>query len=246
MKQAKMPQVIYSSDDGWTITKRELIASISILVFFFVAGAMLYGILDKQANDANDIYRKAITITDSQNMKYGIETGIGNAFVGGELSSIDPVTYKGTEYMSLKIVKQKYTKHIRKSGKNTIITHSWDTINTSYSSCNYVNFLGIKFLYKNIDGLVYREIETVKESYTIRYIYYGIPKAIKCSSFVSLNKDIVNKNIYFHENVDVNALRRICLNDGKVTKICFVIGWIVLTSFAVFMFYRIDNNWLED
>lgn len=246
MKRVKMPQVIYSSDDGWTLTKRELIASISILVFFFVTGAMLYGIIDKKATDANDIYRKAITITDSQAMEYGVRTGIGNAFVGGELSSVDPIAYKGIEYMSLKIVKQKYTTYVMRNGKNTYITHSWDTIDTSYNSCNYVNFLGIKLLYKNIDGLAYRGIETVKESSHIRYIYYGIPKAIKCSSFVSLNKDIVNQEIYFYENRDINNLREIYLNDGKVSKILFVIGWTILTGFVIFMFYRIDNNWLED
>ena len=243
----KRTKLLYSGDN-WSLTLRELIASISIVAMFLVFGLIIYQKIDRNISDKNDIYRKAIGVTDESRMKYGIDTEIGYAFCSGELTSHTQITHPDIDgtYMSIEIQKQKYRTHYRRVNGKTHIYHSWDTIDTDYLNTDYVKWLGFDFSFKQISGLNYERVKMVETGYHMRNIYYGIPDKIDVSSFIKLTHDTVNQTIVMHRNVSVNELREMCLNGGILTKVLFWIGWIILTGLVVFVFYYADNNWLED
>ena len=118
------------TDRGWDfgnfeITKREIIASISIIAVMFLIGVLISSKISDWQINQNDKYNKAVKIQSADLFQYGMETNVGNAFVYGELKAVDTVTYPkiGGKYIYVKKVKEKYTRHTRrvahKSGKRT-------------------------------------------------------------------------------------------------------------------------------
>lgn len=97
------------------ITKREVIASISIIAVMLIIGVIIHGNISEKIMDSNEKYNKAIKVEDEELFKYGMRTSVGNAFVYGELEVLDPVTYSevGGEYSYIEKVKEEYTMHTR-------------------------------------------------------------------------------------------------------------------------------------
>ena len=103
------------------ITKREILASISIIAVMILFGVLISSKISECQMDKNEIYNKAVKIDSQEMFQYGMDTNIGNAFVYGELKAIDTVTYTeiGGEYMYVKKVKEKYTMHTSKVAQTT-------------------------------------------------------------------------------------------------------------------------------
>ena len=121
------------TDRGWDfgnfeITKREIIASVSIIAVMLLIGVLISSKISDWQISQNDKYNKAVKIQSADLFQYGMETNVGNAFVYGELKAVDTVTYPeiGGKYIYVKKVKEKYTRHTRrvahKSGKRTYYT----------------------------------------------------------------------------------------------------------------------------
>ena len=91
----------------FTITKREILASISIIAIMLLIGFLISGKIQESQLDKNEKYNKALKIEDSEMFVYGMRTNIGNAFIYGELKAVDTVTYPeiGGEYMYVKKLK---------------------------------------------------------------------------------------------------------------------------------------------
>ena len=85
------------------ITKREVILSISIITIGLILGIIISGKLSDRAKDKNSIYNKATHIESKELFEYAIRTNIGNAFVYGDLISLDPVTYDEIDGEYLKV-----------------------------------------------------------------------------------------------------------------------------------------------
>ena len=79
--------------DTFTITKREVIASISIIAVMLLIGFFISDKIYENQLDANEKYNKAAKIKTQETFEYGMRTNIGNAFVYGNLEAIDTVTY---------------------------------------------------------------------------------------------------------------------------------------------------------
>lgn len=246
------------TDRGWDfgnfeITKREIVASISIIAVMFLIGVLISSKISDWQINQNDKYNKAAKIQSADLFQYGMETNVGNAFVYGELKAVDTVTYPeiGGKYIYVKKVKEKYTRHTRrvahKSGKRTYYTTetywTWDYVGKESKKAKKINFCGIDFKSNKIVLPDDEYIDTVKESSRIRYKYYGVGTKYKGTIFTALKDKTISDKSVFYNNRDISETVKHLESDMPL--ILFRIGWILLTGLVVFGFYYLDNNWLE-
>lgn len=246
------------TDRGWDfgnfeITKREIVASISIIAVMFLIGVLISSKISDWQINQNDKYNKAAKIQSTDLFQYGMETNVGNAFVYGELKAVDTVTYPeiGDKYIYVKKVKEKYTRHTRrvahKSGKRTYYTTetywTWDYVGKEGKKAKKINFCGIDFKSNKIVLPDDEYIDTVKESSRIRYKYYGVGTKYKGTIFTALKDKTISDKSVFYNNRDISETVKHLESDMPL--ILFRIGWILLTGLVVFGFYYLDNNWLE-
>ena len=97
------------------ITKREVLASISIIAILLLIGVLISSKISEHQMDKNEIYNKAVKIKESDIFEYGMRTNVGNAFVNGNLKAVDTVTYPEIDgnYMYVEKAKERYTMHTR-------------------------------------------------------------------------------------------------------------------------------------
>lgn len=95
------------------ITKREILASISIIAVMILIGILISSKISEYQMDKNEKYNKAVKIESQEMFQYGMDTNVGNAFIYGDLKAVDTVTYPeiGGEYMYVEKVKERYTRH---------------------------------------------------------------------------------------------------------------------------------------
>lgn len=244
---------------GWgfgdfEITKREILASASIIAIMLLIGTLLSAKISNWQMDRNEKYNKAVKIENNTDLfQYGMDTNVGNAFVYGELKAIDTVTYPeiGGKYIYVKKVKEKYTKHTRRvahrSGDHTYYTTetywTWDYAGSDDKECKEISFCGVDFPIKKIDYPSPDYIQTIKESYYIRYKYYGTATKYKGTIFTVLkNKTIADGSSFYEDSKIPEVIDRL---ESGIWNVVFWIFWILLTGFAVFGFYYLDNKWLE-
>lgn len=238
------------------ITKREILASISIIAVMLLIGVLISSKISEHQEDKNAIYNKAVKIESQDMFEYGMRTNVGNAFVYGDLEAVDTVTYPeiGGEYMSVEKVKERYTRHTRTvtktrtvNGKTQTYTETevywtWDAVERWSEHCNKVTFLGVEFDY----GQIYRPgehyIDTQKESSHIRYVYYGSDTKYTGTIFTNLRDKTINDTTFYN---GTNIEETVEDLESSIGTIVFWIFWILLTCGCVFGFYYIDNRWLE-
>lgn len=243
---------------GWDfgsfeITKREILASISIAAVMLLIGILISSKISDWQTEQNDKYNKAVKIESTDLFRYGMDTNIGNAFVYGDLKAVDTVTYPeiGGEYMYVKKVKEKYTRHTRrvahKSGKHTYYTTevywTWDYVGKESKKCKKISFRGIEFKSNKIILPGEDYIDTIKESNHIRYKYYGTGTKYTGTIFTVLKDKTITNESKFYSNQSISeVVKRL---ESGAWLIVFKIFWIILTGAAVFGFYYLDNEWLE-
>ena len=95
------------------ITKREVIASITIIAVMMILGFVIAGKIDAYQIRKNSEYYKAIQITEPDQFRYCMDTSVGNAFVYGKLEAVDPVTFPelGGAYLQVERIEEHYTMH---------------------------------------------------------------------------------------------------------------------------------------
>lgn len=238
------------------ITKRELLASVSIIAIMLLIGVLISGKISEAQLDANEKYNKAIKIDTLDLFEYGMRTNVGNAFVYGDLEAVDTVSYPDIDgsYMYIEKIKEEYTKHTRtvsdydndgnRIGEHTEVYWTWDIVNRESLKCKEVSFLGHAFTSDKIDTPGGHYIDTIKESSKIRYKYYGVDTSFVGTIFTDLRFDTIADNTPFYVNMTIEQTVK-HLETGSYV-IFFWIFWIILTGFCVYGFYYADNNWLEN
>lgn len=236
------------------ITKREILASISIIAVMLLIGILISSKISEHQLDANEVYNKAVKIDNTDLFQYGMETNVGNAFVYGNLVAVDTVTYPeiGGEYMYIEKVKEKYTKHTRtvtykdSNGK----THTkketywtWDRVGNENKKCQDISFCGITFNSNKIDLPSTDYIDTIKELSHIRYKYYGVGTNYTGTIFTDLRDKTISDNTQFYNSKNIEETVKQLESDGGM--VIFWIFWIVLICGCVFGFYYAENKWLE-
>lgn len=236
------------------ITKRELVASISIVAIFLIIGILISGKLNEAVMDANEKYYKALKVDTKEMFQYGMDTSIGNAFVHGDFEAVDTVSYPEIdgEYLYIKKVKEKYTRHTRTvvttiNGKTSTRTETywtWDIVGTESEQSKEVSLLGIDFNTSQFDIPHGDYITTIKESSHIRYKYYGYPAKSNVTIFTSLKDgNIGQSNIPIYKDLNIEqTIQRLEQNFGMAI---FWMAWLGLTALVVLGFYYLENDWLN-
>ena len=242
---------------NFEITKREIIASISIIAVMILIGVLISEKISEHQMDKNEVYNKAVKIESTDLFQYGMDTNVGNAFVYGDLKAVDTVTYPeiGGEYMYVEKVKEKYTMHTRQvahtrtvNGKSqtyyTTETYwTWDRVSSEDKKCKEISFCGITFKSNKFDIPGTDYIDTIKESSHIRYKYYGIGTKFTGTIFTELKDKTISDNTNFYNNMNIEETVERLESDGG--EIVFWILWIILMVVCIFGFYYLDNKWLE-
>ena len=65
--------------DDFEITKREIIASVSIVAILLIIGFLISNKISEWNVDKAEIYNKAVKIESSELFQYGMDTNVGNA-----------------------------------------------------------------------------------------------------------------------------------------------------------------------
>lgn len=243
--------------DGFTITKREIIASISIIAVMLLIGVLISSKISEHQMDKNEVYNKAVKIEDDELFQYGMDTNVGNAFVYGDLEAVDTVTYPeiGGEYMYVEKIKERYTMHTRQvahtrtvNGKTqtyytTEIYWTWDYAGSEDKTCKEISFLGHTFSSNKINLPSEEYIDTIYESSHVRYKYYGVSTKHTGTIFTDLRDKTISDNTRFYKNMTIDETVERLESGGGL--IIFWIVWIFLIGLCVFGFYYIDNRWLE-
>ena len=239
------------------ITKREILASISIIAVMILFGILISSKISEHQMDKNEIYNKAVKIESQEMFQYGMDTNVGNAFVYGDLKSVDTVTYPeiGGEYMYVEKVKERYTRHTRQvshtktvNGKTqtyyTTETYwTWDRVGSEDIKCKEISFCGITFKSNKFDIPCADYIDTIKESSHIRYKYYGTRTKFTGTIFTELKNKTISDNTNFYNNMNIEeTVERLESGGGEII---FWVFWIILIIICVFGFYYLDNKWLE-
>lgn len=238
------------------ITKREIVASISIIALMFILGIIISGKISERIMDSNEKYNKAVKIEDEELFKYGMSTSIGNAFVYGDLEVIDPVTYPevGGKYSYIKKVKEKYTMHTRtvtytdSKGKTKTRTETywtWDKVASESIRSKKALFLGVEFDFTKFLNLEDNHIDTIKESSHIRYKYYGSPIKATGTIFTALQDNNIGNEVKLYEDMNITETYEY-LEDGFGLIFLFWFAWIWIIIGCVYGFYYLDNEWLND
>lgn len=249
------------------ITKREIIASITIIAIMLLFGTMISGRIKESELDAKETYLKAIHINDSDLFKHAMSTNVGNAFVYGDLIALDPVTYPeiGGEYMRAEKVEERYERHEKwetkkdsngKEHRELKVWYEWDVAHRESIHSNRILFCGVEFPYEQIDyGLYSSHIETIKgdkvyslksgERVKVRFKYYGISTTHKGSMFADLRNNNIPDNTRFYNEMSTEDLLNCLMSMSNGGVIIFWILWTLLIGAVVYGFYYLDNTWLE-
>lgn len=233
--------------EDFEITKREILASVSIVAVMILIGVLISFKISEHQADQNEIYNKAVKIESQELFRYGMETNIGNAFVYGELKVIDPVTYPeiGGKYMRVEKIKEKYTKHTRTVTHTKQETYwTWDEVDRESIQCKKISFCGVKFKSNKITFPSSKYIETIKESKHIRYRYYGVSEKHIGTIFADLRNKTIPDKTYFYKDMDIEKTVDY-LESGNIWSIFFWLVWIILIVVVVLVFYYADNEWLK-
>lgn len=241
--------------DDFIITKREILVSICVICIMLAIGFMFHNSIQNDIVDNNEKYNKALKIKDKDLFEYGMRTNVGNAFVYGDLVAVDPVTYPeiNGQYMYIKKVKEKYTRHTRrvceKKGKQTVcrteVYYTWDTVDSEYLKSKKVKFLGIQFNITKFDIPDLEYIKMIKESSHIRYKYYGVDTNYKGTIFTDLRNGSISDKNDFYKGYDIQKTYDVFIRNGISESISFWFLWLILTGGLVYGFYYLENNWLE-
>lgn len=235
------------------ITKREILASISIIAIMLIVGVLISGKIANYEMDKNEMYNKAIKIDKTEMFQYGIDTNVGNAFIYGDLKAIDSVTYPeiGGQYLHVEKEKEEYTMHTRtvtdSKGKSHTETYwTWDYAGSEELESKEVEFCNIKFDSSKIRIPSGDYIDTIYKSSDVRYNYYGYPVNSKGTMFANLNKNnqLGDSKAAFYTDKSIDETYDYLVKDFA-TPIFWVV-WIVIICGCVYGFYYLDNAWLNN
>lgn len=237
------------------ITKREIIVSIAIVAIMMLFGFMISDSITDARLDKLQEYNTALKIPNNNTelFQYAIDTDVGNVFVEGKLKFLDPVSIDDIEgkysYISREL--EKYTKHTRvvtyvvngKTRTRTETYWTWDHVKTDEWESKQINFNGVDFPTNKIEIPSSRYHSKASCGYHLRYVYYVRDIEWQGTLYAKIKDHTFESRSDFRADVDIEKM----LEYYTVFNWLWVFWplWILLTGGLVFVFYYIDNNWLE-
>lgn len=235
------------------ITRREVVASITIIAIMMILGFIIAGRIDVWQIQRNSEYYTALQITDSEQFRYGMETSVGNAFVYGTLEAVDPVEYPEIDgrYLYVKKVEEHYNRHTRtitttdsKGRTHTRVETywTWDYAGSEDIHSQKIRFLGVEMDYDKIQVPDANHIDTIKETSHVRHKYYAVPAECVGTIYTDLRGGAISDKSGFFLNADIKTtIERLTISYIWI----FWTAWIIFTGAVVYGFYYLDNDWLN-
>ena len=108
------------------ITKREVIASVTILAIMSVLGILIGDRIWDYQTDKNEKYYKAVKISENEELfKYGMETNVGNALVYGDRRISVPGTFRGLRAIHVLCISSALRPTDRQANRGRIRRSQW-------------------------------------------------------------------------------------------------------------------------
>ena len=247
--------------NSFSITVRELLISIIILVVFLLVGIGISSLIKSSALEEEEKYLKAYKLNNDNDMwNYITDTEIGSVLAAGTACIIDGVTMDGIEgnYWSMRKEIQKYTKHTeevrheREVGDRTEVYYttetywSWDTIDTHTITGTKFDFLGKEYNVGDFGiGNAKYYLTTTDAGYHLRYVYYVTPAAISGVLYTEILHGQYNHSIWYANSSIDNVLNQKSA-DFILFDIIFWIIWIFFLCIVIVIYLYKDNEYLED
>lgn len=241
------------------ITKREILASVTILAIMVGIGVWLSAPILSKATERYLAVASSVVANTDDEFDYISRTNAGRFLANGTLSVIDTVRLEELPgvYSSVKKVKEEYRLHTEvyttTDGKGHTTTHtrtyhSWDEVKHWNYKAERAMFRGKEF---KIDE-VYRvriqkdtiiKVKTKMFENDTRYVYYTAPVSF---DGVMLGSAMNRK---YEEPKFVNGLTAeeyIKNTERKLngSTVLFWILWSLLTAGMIAGFYALENKWL--
>ena len=122
---------------------------------------------------------------------------------------------------------------------------TWDCIGVDDKKCKNIKFVDIQFPVGKIEISSPDYITTIKESSHIRHKYYGTPEVLEGTIFTSLKDSTITDNSQFSTNKKIQETMESYVQTNHIFLYLFWIVWIGLIVFVVYLFYALENKWLE-
>lgn len=239
------------------IKKREVIASIVIVAIMLILGFSISNSIRQNLLEKYHEYDTAIHVDEEELFRYGMRTNIGNAFVYGNLTTLDPVTFPEIQgaYSYVKKEEQEYRMHTRtvtetytdSNGKTKTRTKTetywtWDTMRTERKASTRIEFLNVEFAYEQIPFPSSNYITTIDTGYHRRNKYYGTDTDFQGTIYTTLKDNTIGEtSFYCNQTIDETIEH---LESGHQIVV-FWVFWILLIIAAVVGFYYLENKWLD-
>ena len=189
------------------ITKREVLASVSIVAVMLLIGFLISGKIQNSIMDGNEQYNKAVKIENEELFQYGMDTNVGDAFVYGDLEAVDTVTYPeiGGEYIFVKKVEERRERHEEKitekdsKGKEHTrirVYYEWETENVESLHAKEIKFCGSTFSYNKIDLPSSKYIKTIPGDKVYSW-ECSISKVCKNRTLVLCFHSVIHKSHFY-------------------------------------------------
>lgn len=235
------------------IKKSEIIFSIIIIAVMMVLGFSISEKIRQKLLEQYMEYDTAVKIDSEELFRHGMSTNIGNAFVYGELKTLDPVSFPEIdgEYSYIKKEEQEYRRHTRlvkykdddgNEQEREEEYWTWDTMRTYKEKSTKISFLNVEFAYEQIPFPSSHYLTTISTGYNRRNIYYGTDTTFTGTIFTYLKDDTINKTSFYRSQTISETVDYL---ESGIELILFWIGWIILTAAAVVGFYYAENKWLD-
>lgn len=222
--------MIHSRSNRGGKTIKKTIIKVTVIVLGLIIGIFIFAKITNYQANKNEVYKKAVRITDSKMFQAGINANIGNVFVYGELEPVDTVSFDEIdgEYLYIKKVKEQYRSHtrIQRVGNVSFIQpyQTWDKIDSEIKKCDKIKFCGIVLQSKKIKFPDADYIGTIKETGNLRYRYYGVPLRHTGTIYTKLKNGDVSNNSVFFEGQTIDETVEKCTSEEE--NITFLIIWI--------------------
>ena len=239
------------STNSFRITRREILMSIPMVAILFLVGIWVSGLIESRIDDKNAEYYSAVQITEPDMFRFNMQTNVGNAFVYGVLEAVDTVSYPDIpgKFMSLRKVTERYTMHTRlvtttdskgHSHTRTEVYYSWDYVGEEEKHSEKLEFMGSEFDFSKFSIPTQDYIDTVRESRTVRYKYYGNTTKYTGTVDTELRDGTISESSKFYESMNIDETIKQCTSNAWIYV--FWIFWVIFMVAAVVGFYAIDNK----
>lgn len=246
---------------NYEITKREVIVAIAVTLMLIGIGFLIGGVITDVVTEANENYYKALHIeNDVDTFKYSLNTNVGYALCEGVASATEPVSIPEIqgEYFYIKKVKEEYTRHTRQVAHHytdskghshtyytTEVYYTWDYRNSWSWQSPQTNFLGVTFdNYKfNLASYNY-QYDIQKESSSIRYVYYVVPKEVYGTLFTNIVDNDITEPNFSRSTIEEIIADKEKSADFWVTV--FWVAWVLIIIAADIGYVLLENRYLED